>query len=77
MLDGLVGASSGQWEAFIFGGEEEGEMVPGAQEGWCVLTHGEEGLRGARRNERGKRKGDRNGGDLGRGTKDEDVSKVK
>lgn len=66
MRDRLVGASNGQWEAFIFGGEGEGEMEPGAQEGWCVLTHGEEGLRDARRSEGGKIKEGGGGRESGR-----------
>ncbi|KAF8416972.1 CoA binding domain-containing protein [Tirmania nivea] len=51
------GKSGGwEWECFVYGGEGEGEMRPGMEEGWCVLVHGEEGLREAKRRagEKGK-----------------------
>lgn len=47
----VVGEESGEgsFEVVIYGGEEEGEMSEGEQEGWCLLVHGEEGLRRAGR----------------------------
>lgn len=38
----------GGFDVFVYGGEGEGEMVEGGQEGWCVLVHGEEGLAAAK-----------------------------
>ena len=45
-----------EWVCFVYGGEGEGEMIAGEDEGWCVLAHGEEGLREAREREGGKGK---------------------
>ena len=36
-----------EWECFIYGGEGDAEMKYGSEEGWCLLVHGEEGLKGA------------------------------
>jgi len=49
VYDEQAGVNSGAWDVFLFGGEEEEDMNPGAEEGWCVLVHGEEGMRQARR----------------------------
>ncbi|KAF8464068.1 CoA binding domain-containing protein [Kalaharituber pfeilii] len=36
------------FEVVIYGGEGKGEMEPGMEEGWCVLVHGEEGMKAAK-----------------------------
>ncbi|RPB26007.1 hypothetical protein L211DRAFT_70596 [Terfezia boudieri ATCC MYA-4762] len=43
------GAWDQQCVCFVYGGEEDGQMIAGEEEGWCVLVHGEEGLREARK----------------------------